>query len=618
MTKKAGVINMKESLKHLINILIEKDDYFLTKDLAKRMNCSPRYINKIIEDIDYELYNHCFFIQYKSHKGYKLEIRDQKKYYEMMSLKSDNEHIDKSVLKLLVDYDDYIRIDDIADYFFISRSHMDRMIKSVKKLAGLYDLKIISKPKYGIRIEGTEMNKRLCSAHLRNIKDIQSEDLHIIQDILYSILKEFEYSITDMNFNNLVYHLFILLRRIQKGHELLEEIQLHQVYELQNQIADKILEKLNEQFHIIIPIVERNYIVLHLLGKQTITKNQEIPEKIFELTNQILERIYDEQSIDLRNDVDLRISLCLHLQPLLFRLKYNFNQKNPMLSRVKREIPQGYEMAIIAKKVIKELYHVNMNEDEAAFLAMHFYLALMKQEERSHQMKFLVICSTGRGTAQLLVFKLMEKYSIDENDIIISSLMQMKDIDLSSFSCVMTTVPISYEIPIPIIQINPMLDERSMKKIDGFIKSKNRNDLQNDCIYKKELFFTCHHLKTKEDVFHFIIEQIQVHFPYETITIEDLIKREELSSTEIGNQCCMPHPLNYYPQQPIVLIIVLKKQIKWFDKKVRYIFFIALPKQFSTRTNVLDEITSLVCDSEKLTQLSLDNSFDHFMSLLRE
>ena len=29
----------------------------------------------------------------------------------------------------------------------------------------LYDLKIISRPKYGIRIEGTEMNKRLCNAH---------------------------------------------------------------------------------------------------------------------------------------------------------------------------------------------------------------------------------------------------------------------------------------------------------------------------------------------------------------------------------------------------------------------------------------------------------------------
>ena len=609
---------MKESLKQLMNILMEKDDYVASKDLAKRMNCSHRYINKIVEDVDYGLYNDCFFIQYKPHKGYKLEIQDQKKYYEMMSLKNDDEHIEKNVLKLLVDYDDYIRIDDIADYFFVSRSHMDRIIKNVKQLAGLYDLKIISKPKYGIRIEGTEMNKRLCSAHLRNIKDIQNEDLLVIQDILYSILKEFDYSITDINFNNLVYHLFILLRRIQSGHELLDEIQLHQIYELQNKIADKILEKLNEQFHIAIPFVERNYIVLHLLGKQTINKNQEIPEKIFELTNQILERIYDEQSIDLRNDLDLRISLCLHLQPLLFRLKYNFNQKNPMLNRVKREIPQGYEMAIVAKKVIKELYNVNMNEDEAAFLAMHFYLSFMKQEEKSYQMKFLVICSTGRGTAKLLVFKLMEKYSIDENDIVLSSLMQMKDIDLSQFSCVITTVPISYEIPIPIIQISPMLDERSLKKIGEFIKSKDINELQNNLVYKKELFFTCNHLKTKEDVFHFIIEQIHVYFPHERMTIEDIIKREELSSTEIGNQCSMPHPLDYYPNQPIVMIIVLKKQIKWFDNKVRYIFFIALPKQFSTRMNVLDEITSLVCDSEKLAKLSLDNSFDHFMNLLRE
>lgn len=609
---------MKKSLKHLMNILMEKEDYISSKDLASIMNCSHRYINKIIEDVDYGLYNDSFLIKYKPQKGYKLEIRDQKNFYEMMNLRNNNEYIEKSVLKLLVDYDDYIRIDDIADYFFMSRSNMDRIIKSVKKLASLYDLKIISRPKYGIRIEGTEMNKRLCNAHLRNVEDMQNKELCVIQDILYSILKEFEYSITDMNFNNLVYHLFILLRRIQSGHELLEEIQLNQAYELQNKIADEILVRLNKQFNINIPILEKNYIVLHLLGKQTISKNQEIPEKIFELTNQILERINDEQSIDLRNDLDLRISLCLHLQPLLIRLKYNFNQKNPMLSRVKREIPLGYEMTMTAKKVIKELYDVDMNEDEAAFLAMHFYLSFMKRKEKSHQLKFLVICSTGRGTAKLLVFKLMEKYSIAENDIVLSSLMQMKEMDLTQFSCVITTVPISYDIPIPIIQISPMLDKRSMKKIEGFIKAKDIHYLENDLIYKKELFFTCDHLKTKEDVLKFIVEQIHSYFHHETITIEDLIKREELSSTEVGNQCCMPHPLDYYPSQPIIMIIVLKKPIKWFNEKIKYIFFVALPKQFSTRMNVLDEITALVCDSEKLAQLSLDNSFDHFMDLLRE
>lgn len=609
---------MKESLKHLMNILMEKEDYISSKDLAKQMNCSHRYINKIIEDVDYGLYNDSFLIKYKPQKGYKLEIKDQQNFYEMINLKNDNEHIEKSVLKLLVDYDNYIRIDDIADYFFMSRSNMDRIIKNVKKLAALYDLTIISRPKYGIRIDGTEMNKRLCNAHLRNIKDMQHEDLHVIQEILYSVLKEFDYSITDMNFNNLVYHLFILLRRIQSGHELLEDIQLNQAYDLQNKIANKILEKLNKQFKTVIPVVEKNYIVLHLLGKQIISKNQEIPEKIFELTNQILERINDEQSIDLRNDLDLRISLCLHLQPLLFRLKYNFNQKNPMLSRVKREIPQGYEMAMSAKKVIKELYDLDMNEDEAAFLAMHFYLSFMKREEKSHHMKFLVICSTGRGTAKLLVFKLMEKYSIDEKDIVLSSLMQMKEMDLSQFSCVITTVPISYEIPIPSIQINPMLDERSMKKIEGFIKSRNISHFENNSVYNRELFFTCNQFKTKEEVLKFIVEQIHFYFPHETITIEDLIKREELSSTEVGNQCCMPHPLDYDPKQPIVMIIVLKKQIKWFNKKVRYIFFVALPKQFVEKTNILDEITSFVCDSEKLAQLSLDNSFDNYMRLMRE
>ena len=71
---------MKKSLKHLMNILMEKEDYISSKDLASIMNCSHRYINKTIEDVDYGLYNDSFLIKYKPQKGYKLEIRDQKNF----------------------------------------------------------------------------------------------------------------------------------------------------------------------------------------------------------------------------------------------------------------------------------------------------------------------------------------------------------------------------------------------------------------------------------------------------------------------------------------------------------------------------------------------------------
>lgn len=604
---------MKESIKEVIELLYEKDDYITAKELSHQLNYSTRYINQIFGEMNDKSYHKVFHINYEPQKGYKLIILDQIEFERLMDIQKENVEIAKNVLKLLIDCNDYIKIEDIAEHFFMSRSNMDRIIKNAKEICKKYKLEIQSRPKYGIRIVGTEMNKRLCSAHLSHIKDISVEETKTIQEILYSVLKEYDYSMTDINFNNLVYHLLILLRRIRSGYNLLEEIKLNKEYEIESRIADRLIEELEKYFEIHIPFSEHHYIVLHLLGKQLMNQNQEISKDIFDLANIILERIYEEQFVDLRDDLDLHISLCLHLQPLLYRLKYNFNQKNPILNRVKREMLQGYELSLVAKKVIKEIYDLDMNEDETAFLAMHFNLSLMKHKQDKQKIKFLIICSTGRGTARLLLYKLMNKYEISQENIVLSSIIQMKNMDLNQFSCVITTIPITFDVPIPVIQISPIIDDKSMNKIKKFIQNKHENN-----VYKKELCYFNKDFKSREEVLQFIVEQIHIHFKNETIKFDDLMKREELSPTEVGNQCCMPHPMDYYPQDPIVMVIILKKNIKWLNNKVKYIFYVSLPKEYANKTQILDEITSLVCDSEKLARLAKSGSFEKFIDMVRE
>ena len=188
--------------------------------------------------------------------------------------------------------------------------------------------------------------------------------------------------------------------------------------------------------------------------------------------------------------------------------------------------------------------------------------------------------------------------------------------DLTPFSCVITTVPITFDISIPIIQVSPFMDEKSMHKIGSFIQ-KNYGSDSSDDVYKEELLFFNQDLKTKQDVLQYIVEQIHFHYPDETITFQDLMKREELSSTEVGNQCCMPHPIDDYPKRPIVIVIILKRSIKWFNHKVKYVFYVSLPKEYAMKDQIIDEVTSLVCDNEKLMKLSQNFSFENFLDMIR-
>lgn len=609
------VLTLKDTIKEVVNLLLENDKTMNNRDLSEQLGYSQRYILQIIKEIKDDSEKNGFYIEQDSSKRYCLKITNESLFKKRIDSLRENEEITQKVLQMLVDYNEYIKIEDIADHFYMSRSNMDRIIKSVKIIAKQYDLVIISRPKYGIKIHGTEMNKRICSAHLSATRDVHEEETLKIQNILYEVLQQFQYSISDMSFHNLVYHIFILIKRIRAGYEIMEDIQLKQEYRLQNDIATNIICRLENCFDIKIPNAEKNYLVLHLLGKQLINRNQEIDEKTFELTNKILEKIFKKRNIDLRNDLELKINMCLHLQPLLYRLRYHFTQSNPLLQRIKREMLVAYELALIAKEVIKEEYSLDLSEDEAAFLAMHFSLSLIKGKERKNDLKFLVVCSTGRGTARLLLYKLMEQYNIGEEDVVLTSLIQMKNMNLNSYSCVISTVPIPFEINIPVIMINPILDSKSSKKIDEFIKKKSTQT--TDYIYRKELFFNEVQLKTKEEVLLFIERQCKKYYQDENVTYEDLFKREELSSTEVGNKCCMPHPVAYYPNQPIVIIIILPKPIKWLKERVKFIFFVALPKDFTESDDVLDEITSLVCNSDKLHKLSNDTSFESFIKIIR-
>lgn len=47
---------------------------------------------------------------------------------------------------------------------FVSASVLSQNLKGIRKSLSKYDLKLVQKPHYGMRVEGREFNKRLCLA----------------------------------------------------------------------------------------------------------------------------------------------------------------------------------------------------------------------------------------------------------------------------------------------------------------------------------------------------------------------------------------------------------------------------------------------------------------------
>ena len=106
--------------------------------------------------------------------GYELVIRDEKKYYDylenMLKKNSEDQMLipiypeDRVhyLIRMFLTEEDYIKMEDICERIFVSRSTLSSDLKEVREKLKYFHLTLETKPSYGLKIEGSEFHKRLC------------------------------------------------------------------------------------------------------------------------------------------------------------------------------------------------------------------------------------------------------------------------------------------------------------------------------------------------------------------------------------------------------------------------------------------------------------------------
>lgn len=591
---------MKDILKQIVQVLMDHGGQMTAEAVADQLGCTDRYVRKSIADAGNTEKEYGFSIQVVFRKGCYLQISNPSLFEKCMGSEDENQRA-KDVLADIIESPSYIKIDALADSYFTSRTTMERVLTKAKEIAETYQINISYRQKYGIIASGSEIDKRICLSYCRKGEEQAEKTISAVQKILFQVLKENDYLLSDIGFNNLSAHIFIMIQRIKEGKIITEAVPFEVGrYTQEKRIADELVHELEQAYAIQIPESEESYIMLHLLAKQVLKDENAIRPEVYALIDWIFDTIKVQRNIDLSENRELRAHLAMHLQPLLFRLKYHSYQDNPLVEKIKQQMPLGYDLAVISKDIIEQKYALEMDDSETAFLATHFALAVSGMKQNVMHGKFLVICSTGKGTARLMQYKLMNDYGFQEEDITLSSLVQLVDMNLDDYTCIFTTVNIPYEVSIPVILVDPMMNEASSKKIAQFFQQQEIKKMKKDSLYANERILTDLQFKDQDEVLHYLSDKAKEYVSTDADIYNQLKQREDLSSTEIGNECCMPHPLNWFPKEPFSLILLLKKPIPWKNGKVKFIFFTALPKTFENRLQVTDQLIMLVSDREKL------------------
>ena len=101
---------------------------------------------------------------------------------------------------------------------------------------------------------------------------------------------------------------------------------------------------------------------------------------ILELTQKYVKDINSLYMIDLSSDT-FTTPFSLHLKNLLFRAEKGRFTSNPMADTIRNNSPVVFDIAIYISLDLMDRFHININEDETAFLAMHVGAEIERQAD---------------------------------------------------------------------------------------------------------------------------------------------------------------------------------------------------------------------------------------------
>lgn len=585
----------------ILKYLKEVGEYVTSETLSALCNVSTKTILKDIQSLNDDMKITNNYIEVKPSHGIKLIINDIDEFVNLSDsyrpfqdyfLLSVTEREDW-IQKYLIESNRWIKAENLCEKLYISPSVLSQNLKSVRKSLKKYDLELVQKPHYGMRVEGREFNKRLCLSaiyisYIDQREDFpgtqfNEEELQLIQqitDIIDDILVEFKISMSEVSVHNFIIDIFVSLKRIKSGILLKtsEEMVVDIARWTDTVPAVALAKRIHEEIGIEIKDQEIASFSIHLASKRIIRQFNESVHRIIldfdvnKIVNRMLNDINTKWNIDFRHDNELKAQLVLHLIPLEVRSRYNVVLRNPLIDKIKQQNILAYQLAVIACGQLFD-YHGNfLSDEEIGYIALHINLALLRKKIKDKK-NVLVMCGVGRGTSRTLAYQIKEMYGKYINEIKTVDYVGFKKYDFTDIDLLISSVPIKYKIPVSKIEVNYFLNDIDKKRIEAFLDDQEIFHMSK--YIERDMILKNINAKTKEEAITFMIKK----------TLNDAnISREIIESDDLGNYelenmtTILSCHSSKYPTK--VIVGILSKPILWNKKKVRLII-ISLIGQYS-------------------------------------
>jgi activator of the mannose operon, transcriptional antiterminator len=637
---------MNNRQKELLRVLLVRDEIMNIKVLAEQLDCAEKTVRNDLDRIEEFI---CEFPEIrvirKPGQGISIEGSKEDRSKVLQALlsgesKSSEERLFEMAFQLLTSQKP-MTLQHFADLYYVPKAAIKKDIETISEWLERYELEIVSKPRVGNGIQGPELKKRNALAHLSELNPSAQYDKKAVLDLFlpYEIMvvkkamqemqRTLSIAYTEEAANSLLVHALVMVKRTRQSAAIFVQPSERQEASRRKeyQYAKFLFASLEGVFSMTFPEEERVYFTWHLVSSKRVDEGRQQGMKMDEETANLVQSIIDKMDrltlMPFGKDVVLANGLAVHMHSVINRIKFGFPITNPLLSNIKKMYPYMFNMVMLALDDVRESCEIEIPEDEAAYIVLHFQASIERLEKkRDKKKKAIIVCHMGIGMSHLLEAKIEQQYQDIEILACIGRAELNGYLQEHSADFIISTIPLE-KITEGHIVISPLFGQEDKEKLSQFIKGldqkqieHNENEVFTPFLSEELVFFnvkTEHRYEVVEMLGNALFSKGYVSREY----IHSAVNRERSSSTAVGGGIAIPHGNPAMVKKTALAVAIMEEPIEWGNERVTLIFMLAIAKQDQGNVRgIIGRISSLSETPLVVHALTGSRDYMEFIALL--
>ena len=509
--------------KEIIEVLLEQKNGVTVNYLSDELKVSNRTIYRELSSLESTLAKYQIKLIRESDIGYRL-IGKPALFKELQQQLSDSpeeltaqQRQSMLVIKLLMQEKE-VKMESLAIDLQVSISTIQADLISIEEVFKAYKIDIERKKAKGIQAVASESSRRLIISGLIHseineydffqlmenetksdtkewevsqnpfLKQLSKEDLYHVYAVVKQFGQHYFDEVTDSQLQRLVILLCVSIMRLREGH------QIHS-FEASSLLADSdqtksietataIYDFMQKLYGIGITKEEIQFLGLQIQGLNVPLRNDFLSEEydtdLGYKVRELIRLVSNELDWNFNQDETLFHDLLAHISAAIKRAIAPMPESNnPLLEKI---LMQYSELSSSVKEKLTHIFPmIHFLPNEIVYIVIHFASAFERQP-KAQELKALVICSSGVGTAKILESRI-RKYIPEITNIEISRISKLYRIDFDEYDLILSTIFLQgFETEYKVV--TPLLMDNEIKSIQLYIrqiiaekkKSKEKNE----------------------------------------------------------------------------------------------------------------------------------------------